>query len=140
MARERYTPKPLSCRPAEMFPSAEAAWLWFWQCQLSRESGARVVADQGMVGRPCDPDDIYRVAVVCHRRGTLSRLALTVMARHGRALLPPDSRLQDEEEDARLWGAGMAVLEAALVAKGVVVKPCRMSALTISGGGLLHGR
>lgn len=120
MARERFSPRPLSQRPSEFFSSAETAWLWFWQCQLSRESGARVVADQGAVARPCDPDDIYRLAMRAMKQGHLSRRHLMVLVRHGRALLPPDSRLREDEADAVLWGEGLMALEPLLVLKGIL--------------------
>jgi hypothetical protein len=62
MSRDRFTRCPLGDREPTPFPSAEAAWMWFWQCQNARDEGARFTANAGDVVRPCEPDDIYRAA------------------------------------------------------------------------------
>lgn len=123
MRTDRFVPKPLSNRPALPFTSAEAAWMWFWQCQTQREIGARFVADAGDTARPCDPDDIYRVAARLFAQRALTRPQVEVLARFGRRLSPPDGRLREEAADARIWGEGLDRLETALAAKGIVRPP-----------------
>lgn len=122
MARDRFTPRPLSARPSRPFDCAEEAWLWFWRCQLAREEGARYTADAGEA-RPCDPDDVYRAAAQLHRRRTLSDGHVRVLAGYGRRLAPPDSRLREEEAAARLWDEALDRLATPLRAKGIVALP-----------------
>lgn len=110
----------LSDRPAEPFESAEAAWFWFWQCQIARDEGARFVAGAGTVARPCDPDDISRAATGLVRRRLIDRRHLRVLGVYGRALTPPDPRLAEEAVAARLWAEAMDRLTTPLAAKGIV--------------------
>lgn len=123
MRSDRFTPRPLSQRPAAPFASTEAAWMWFWQCQAMREEGARFVADAGDTARPCDPDDLYRVVARLYRRGDLARHHLEVLARFGRRLAPPDGRLAEEAAAARDWADGLRRLEGPLIDKGIVAAP-----------------
>ncbi len=127
MRRDRFVPRPLSHRPATAFATVEAAWMWFWQCQASRDAGARVVADAGAVARPCDPDDIYRVVARLHRARDLTVPQLHVLVRHGRRLVPPDGRVPEEAAAARLWAEALGRLEASLIAKGIVAAPDAVS-------------
>lgn len=120
MARDRFAPRPLGNRPVDPFLNAEEAWMWFWQCQLAREEGARFVANAGRVGRPCDPDDVYRVAAGLHRARVLADRHLRVLARFGRRLAPPDGRVREERQDAGLWSEALEQLEEPLRAKGIV--------------------
>ncbi|NDC90145.1 MAG: hypothetical protein EB075_15325, partial [Bacteroidetes bacterium] len=66
MATQRTAQRPFSRRATNPFITVEDAWLWFWRCQLAREEGARTVADVGMIARPCDPDDLYRVVAALY--------------------------------------------------------------------------
>ncbi|MFA7431596.1 MAG: hypothetical protein WCZ23_15665 [Rhodospirillaceae bacterium] len=120
MARDRFTRAPLGDREPTLFPSAEAAWMWFWQCQTARDEGARFTANAGDVVRPCEPDDIYRAAARLHRGQSLNRPHLEVLGRFGRALTPPDARMPGEAGAAVLWGEALARLEEPLRAKGIV--------------------
>lgn len=113
--------RALSHRIAEPFDDAQAAWFWFWQCQIAREDGARFVADAGTVARPCDPDDVSRIALTLVRRRVLDRRHLRVLAAFGRALIPPDSRLAEEACAARLWDEAMDRLTTPLRAKGIIL-------------------
>lgn len=110
----------LSQRDAVPFDDAEAAWFWFWQCQIARDEGARFVADAGTVARPCDPDDVARAALALVRRRVLDRRHLAVMGAFGRALVPPDSRLAEEAAAARLWDEAMDRLATPLRARGII--------------------
>jgi hypothetical protein len=110
------------------FPCAESAWLWFWQCQTLREAGARFVADAGGTARPCDPDDVYRVAATLYRRHILTRRHMQVLATFGRRLVPPDGRLAEEAAAARDWQAALDHMDPYLAAKGIVPPPRRETA------------
>lgn len=120
MARDTRLPRPLSTVAATPFATAEDAWMWFWQCQIARDDGARVVAGAGTTARPCDPDDIYRAAARLHRSGVLARPHLEALGRFGRLLTPPDDRLPGQARAAVLWREGLAGLESLLRGKGIV--------------------
>lgn len=120
MARDRFTPRPLGDRAPTPFPSAEDAWMWFWQCQIARDEGARFTANAGDVVRPCEPDDIYRAAARLHRGRHLGRPHVEVLGRYGRALTPPDARVPGQAGAAVLWREALAALESPLRAKGIV--------------------
>ncbi|NKD55206.1 hypothetical protein [Haematospirillum sp. H4485] len=120
MATRRKAPRPLSIRESCPFMSAEEAWLWFWRCQLARDEGARFVADAGDTARPCDPDDVYRVAAGLRQQNVLGARQAMVLARYGRALAPPDARLEEERQAARWWEEGLTLLEEPLRRKGIV--------------------
>lgn len=120
MARDRFSPRPLSDADAAPFGSAEAAWMWFWQCQIARDEGARYTANAGTVARPCDPDDIYRVAARLHADRVLDDRHARVLGQFGRALTPPDGRLSAEAAAATLWQQALGRLETPLRRKGIV--------------------
>lgn len=121
MAQARAHAYPvLSAAPAQPFDSAEEAWFWFWQCQIARDEGARFVAGAGHVARPCDPDDLWRVARSLLRRRLIGQPHLRVLATFGRRLAPPDPRLPEEAVAARLWADALDRMTTALRAKGIV--------------------
>jgi hypothetical protein len=107
-------------RPAELFCSAEDAWFWYWQCQIARDEGARFVAGAGVVGRPCDPDDVCCAALSLLRRGVLQRGHLSTLASYGRAMTPPDPRVPDQANAHRLWEEALDRMTTVLRAKGIV--------------------
>ncbi|WP_142849980.1 hypothetical protein [Telmatospirillum sp. J64-1] len=120
MSQERRFPPRFSDRPAEPFASAEEAWLWYARCQIARLEGARYTADAGNVGRPCEPDDIYRAVDGLYRRNMLDRGHLGVLGRFGSRQSPPDPWAGDEETAARLWGEALDRLATVLRGKGIV--------------------
>lgn len=120
MGRERFTHRPLSDREPSPFETAEDAWMWFWQCQIARDEGARFTADAGSAARPCEPDDIYRAAAALHRHRVLRRRHLEVLVRFGRALVPPDRRDPAEAAAAVFWREALDRLETPLRSKGIV--------------------
>lgn len=115
-----FAPRPLSERPVQPFGSAEEAWLWFARCQLARIEGVRFVADAGDVGRPCDPDDIYRAVDRLVRGNRLTPAHVGVLGRFGCRLAPPDPWAGDSDGDARLWAEALQWLEAELRGRGIV--------------------
>src|SRR5437763_15570525 len=47
-------------RRPEPFRDAEEAWFWTMSALAARRDGARFTANQGRVGRPCEPDDVVK--------------------------------------------------------------------------------
>lgn len=121
MSRDRFTHRPLRDAETTPFSSAEEAWMWFWQCQIARDDGARFTANAGETARPCEPDDIYRACARLHRGRGLTVAHLEVLARFGRALAPPDGRVPGQDAAAALWREALGRLEEPLRAKGIVI-------------------
>lgn len=120
MAKPKRAPTPSPLRPAVPFADAEEAWFWFARCQIQRNSGARFDRLSGGVQRPCDPDDIYRAAMMLRRTRRIDARHIAVLARFGAALRMPDARIPSEHHAARLWHEAIDALTTALRAKGIV--------------------
>lgn len=120
-SRCRHVPKPLPSRRTAPFDTTENAWFWLHRARLVRAQGARLDADPLAAARPCDPDDIVRVARRLVQSGTLQADHVRVLDRHGRRLTPPDGRLDEEAADARLWQEALDRLAPPLRAKGIVL-------------------
>ncbi len=116
----KFAPRPLSDRPAEPFMTAEEAWLWFARCQMARIEGVRFTADQGDVGRPCDPDDIYRAVLFLRRDQVLGERHIAVLGRFGCRLSPPDPWAGDTSAEAADWSEALDRLTPILRRKGIV--------------------
>lgn len=106
--------------PGIPFDTAEQALFWFVQAFEARNAGARVRAGMGEVPRPCEPLDIFRILDRLHRTRRLGIDHLKVMAHYARRLSRPDPGRQREARAAMLWDEGLARLEGALQAKGLV--------------------
>jgi hypothetical protein len=119
MIRSKYISRPLDTRVSEPFASAEAAWFWYAQCQLSRIEGARSVAAAG-TPRPCEPDDIYRAVDALLRRRRLDRNHVSILGRYGVRLAPPDPGGCDGAGELILWREALDRLATVLKAKGIV--------------------
>lgn len=119
--RKRVVPIAADLAAVEPFGSSEEAWFWFARCQMLRRAGARFERDAGRTRRPCDPDDIYRVAMSLHRAGRIDRRQLAVLARFGALERAPDERVADEQRDAPLWRLAMDRLTSPLAAKGIIL-------------------
>lgn len=116
----KFAPRPLSERAAQPFVNAEEAWLWYSRCQLARIEGVRFTADSGDVARPCDPDDIYRAVDRLVRARMLSSRHVTVLARFGCRLTPPDPWAGDPRSEALAWAEALGRLEHELRGRGIV--------------------
>ena len=55
-------------RQTQPFDRAEAAWLWTMAALIARREGARYSANKGLVGRPCDPDDVVKCLDALYRQ------------------------------------------------------------------------
>lgn len=120
MPRLRFVPRTSGQAPTAPFTDAEQAWFWFIRCQRARDQGVRFEVRLGAIGRPCDPDDIYRATVGLARRRRIGAEHLRVLGAFGLAGRPPDRRCPDEERPARLWDEALDHLTTVLKTKGIV--------------------
>ena len=120
MARERFTPRPVTAADGEPFGSPEEAWFWSVQAHDARAAGARVTAGRGLVARPCEPADVLRVVDRLYRQRRLLRDHLMVLVHYGRRLMAPDPRRRLEMRASSLWAEAFAALAPALRTKGIV--------------------
>ena len=120
MARVKAAVRHLCPRDTEAFATSEEAWFWYVQCQIARDDGVRFIAGQGVVARPCEPDDIVREASRLHRAGALRSAHLAVLRHFGRRLTPPNPHGDDTSADARLWEEALDRLTTPLRRKGIV--------------------
>lgn len=120
MPRFRFVPRTPAEAPTAPFVDAEQAWFWYVRCQRARDDGVRFEDRLGAIGRPCDPDDVYRAALDLKRRRRIGARHLRVLATFGLAGRPPDRRCPDEERPARLWDEALDRLTTVLKAKGIV--------------------
>lgn len=119
-SREKFTPKKQTERPAVPFASAEEAWFWFMAAQAARNDGARFVAGQAILPRPCEPIDILRILDRLVRNRMLLRDHLLVLRHYGRRHLPPDPRRDKEVNAHRLWAEALERIGLVLIRKGIV--------------------
>lgn len=121
--KEHFSPK----RQAEIetipFVSAEEAWFWFIQAQQAREDGARFTVGAGLYPRPCEPLDILKVLDRLYRKRALLWDHILVLRHYGRRMMPPDRYRVKEARAHKLWIEAMALIELALVGKGIVALP-----------------
>ena len=120
MARERFTPRPVTAADGEPFGSPEEAWFWSVQAHDARAAGARVTAGQGLVARPCEPADVLRVVDRLYRQRRLLRDHLMVLVHYGRRLMAPDPERGREARASTLWSEALALIGPALRTKGIV--------------------
>lgn len=121
MARNRFVPKLQEDVPGTPFGSAEEAWFWFMRCHNLRRSGARMARGESTIRRPCDPDDIYRIAAGLARQGSLGRQHLNVLNEFGSLGYPPDGRIHEERPALGCWQQAMDRMAIVLRGKGLIV-------------------
>lgn len=102
------------------FDSGEEAWFWAIQAQDAKAAGARVVAGQGLVQRPCEPADVLRVVDRLYRRRLLTRDHLHVLVHYGRRLMAPDISRPREQRAHGLWREAFERLNPVLREKGIL--------------------
>ncbi len=130
-SKEKYSPKMQADLEATPFESAEEAWFWFIQAQEARNDGARFIASQGLVTRPCEPLDFLRLLDRLYRQRRLLRDHLLVLRHYGRCLLPPDPMRIKEVRAHGIWTEALNRMGPVLERKGIVRKsdilyyPCR---------------
>lgn len=121
--RDRYPPQTPNIKSTRPFDSAEEAWFWFIAAQQARADGARFVAGQGDVQRPCEPSDIFQVVNRLYRQRRLVMDHLLVLRHYGRRHMSPDPRRVKEVRAYTLWKEAMNRIEPVLEKKGIVCLP-----------------
>ena len=120
MSKQRYVVKPRPQKHIVPFDSAEEAWFWFMRCTRARVDGARFDESATQQARPCDPDDLYRIAMGLRRRRVLTDAHLRVLADYAWREVPPDPRVREQERAVRLWDEALDRLTTPLIARGIV--------------------
>lgn len=120
LSNSTYTPRKQPAAEIVPFANAEEAWFWFVNAQQARHDGARFVAGQGTVPRPCEPVDILRIVDRLYRQRRLQRDHLLVLRYYGRRRMPPDSRRVREMRAHKIWTEALERMEGALISKGIV--------------------
>ena len=118
--RRRYTPRTPDARPTQPFDTAEEAWFWFARSQRIRAEGLRFDTSSATMTRPCDPDDIYRIAIDLFRRGRLRTEHLNILARFGLMERAPDLRCANELHAHHYWEEALMILANAFRRKDIV--------------------
>ncbi len=78
-------PKIAPYRRCQPFRDAEEAWLWTMAALMARREGARFRANQGLIVRPCEPDDVVKCLDGLYRRRRIDLVARAHSAHLGRA-------------------------------------------------------
>ena len=104
----------------ELFNSASEAWFWFIAAQKAKNDGARFVAGQSLIRRPCEPVDILKTLDRLYRARRIDMHHCRVLRHYGFRFMPPDAKRPREATAAALWAEAMSLLEEALIAKGIV--------------------
>ena len=114
---------PMLCGPqrrVEPFRDAEQAWLWTMAALIARRAGARFTANQGKVGRPCEPDDVVKCLDSLYRRRRIDLTHARILRIWGERQMPPSAGRASERCDWRLWHEALERLEWPLRVKGIV--------------------
>jgi hypothetical protein len=109
----------------EPFRSADEAWFWTMAALVARRDGARILAGQGLVQRPCEPDDVINCLDRLYRQRRIELAHARIMRIWGERGEAPDPRHLRERGDWRLWREAMSRLEWPLRMKGIVAGPER---------------
>ena len=102
------------------FRTAEEAWMWTMAALRARRDGARYTANRGLVGRPCEPDDVVRCLDALYRRRRIDLVHARILRIWGERQVPPNPTYATERCDFRLWKEALERLELPLRAKGIV--------------------
>jgi hypothetical protein len=121
--KQQYSPKTADLHEAAPFVSAEEAWFWFMTAQAAKNDGARIVAGQGAVKRPCEPADILQALNRLYRQRRVQMDHIRVLKHYGERHMPPDHRRPRELRAYLIWSEALERLESLLEAKGIVRKP-----------------
>ena len=103
-----------------LFGNAEEAWFWFMAANEARQNGARIVANEGLYLRPCEPTDILKICDRLRRHRRLDMHHFRVLHHYGLRMVAPDPYRSRESISARIWKEAMEILEEVFVAKGIV--------------------
>lgn len=120
MRRGKFAHTPRSERNATAFATAQEAWFWGMQCFAAQAEGARFRADQALLARPCEPNDLLVSVEALARRGRLRAAHIRTLFAFGRRLAPPDPRCREELHAARLWDEALDRLTTPWRQKGIL--------------------
>ncbi len=120
MRRRKFSHNPRSERGAAAFATAAEAWFWGMQCFAARTEGARFRADQSLLARPCEPDDLLVSVERLVRLGRLRAAHVRTLFGFGRRLSPPDPRCREEARAAQLWEEALDRLTTPWRQKGII--------------------
>jgi hypothetical protein len=112
--------RPHFGRPTEPFRDAAEAWFWTMGALAARREGARSTANQGLIGRPCEPDDVLKCLDQLYRRRRIDLLHVRIMRLWGERRMAPNPAYASERCDARIWREALERLEWPLRVKGIV--------------------
>ncbi len=107
-------------RPTEPFRDAAEAWFWTMSALAARRDGARSTANQGLIGRPCEPDDVVKCLDQLYRRRRIDLLHVRILRLWGERRMVPNPAYASERCDARIWREALERLEWPLRVKGIV--------------------
>lgn len=112
--------QPAARRRAEPFRSSEEAWFWTMAALTARREGARVVANRGLVARPCEPDDVVKCLDQLYRRGRIDIAHARVLRHWGERGEAPSPHHPAELAERQLWQEALSRLDWPLRLKGIV--------------------
>ena len=110
----------LSGARMQPFRSAEEAWLWTMAALVARREGARYTANQGLIARPCEPDDVIRCLDALYRDRRIDLAHARVLRAWGERRMAPNPAHAREQSDFALWTEALRRLEWKLRGKGIV--------------------
>lgn len=120
MSRDRFVPRPTNTATTVPFANAEEAWFWFIQAYDARHAGARVIAGDADVPRPCEPLDMLRAIDRLYRQRRLVRDHLCVLVHYGRRFDAPHPNRYTEARASSLWREAFDRITPVLQGKGIV--------------------
>jgi hypothetical protein len=106
--------------PTEPFRGVEDAWFWTMAALMARRDGARFTATNGLVARPCEPDDVVKCLDMLYRRRRIGLAHARIMRIWGERQTAPNPAYAGERCDCRLWREALDRLEWPLRIKGIV--------------------
>lgn len=121
-SRQKYRSPVIRERETTPFDTVEEAWFWFVAAQQAKAEGARIIAGQGMVERPCEPVDILKILDRLYRQRAIAMPHILVLRHYGRRNMAPDARRIKEARAAKLWREAMDRLEPVFESKGILRK------------------
>jgi hypothetical protein len=113
-------PAATAANSVQAFRDAEEAWLWTMAALVARREGARFTANQGVVRRPCEPDDVVKALDQLYRRRRIDLVHARILRIWGERGTAPNPSYASERCDWRLWREALERLEWPLRIKGIV--------------------
>jgi hypothetical protein len=107
-------------RHTEPFRSSEEAWFWTMAALTARREGARVVANRGLVARPCEPDDVVKCLDQLYHRNRIDLAHARVLRHWGERGQAPSAHHPAERAERQLWHEALERLDWLLRLKGIV--------------------